>query len=89
MSATNQPPIEPAALEFFASAAGVCVYVNVRGRAFRVQFESPDGPATVQRTTEHGADEAVAAASLALDKHKAELTPLFERVELERAARKD
>jgi hypothetical protein len=78
---------EPTAEEFFASATGVCVYVNIRGRALRVQFETPDGPGLAQGTTDVGANEALAAASRALEKHKDQLRPLFERVARELAKR--
>lgn len=88
MSAIGTPPTEPSQAEFFASAEGVCVYVNIRGRAFRVQFESPDGPVPARGTTEHGADEAVELARRAFAKHRADLTLLFLLVERERAERK-
>jgi hypothetical protein len=55
--------VELTADEFFASADGVCLYVNVRGRAFRVRFDSPDGPGFAQGTTDVGADEALAIAT--------------------------
>jgi hypothetical protein len=44
-------------LELRRNTQGVCVYVNVLGCAFRVEFESFDAPPTARGTTEHGADE--------------------------------
>ena len=79
--------VEPTAEEFFASSTGACVYVNVRGRAFRVQFEAPDSSGVARGTTSAGADEAVAAATGAREKYKAQLGPLFERVAVEMASR--
>jgi hypothetical protein len=87
VSATDPPLLEPAAKDFFASAEGVCVYVNVRGRAFRVRFETPDGPPSISGTTQKGSEEAAALAGRALVKHRDELAHLFQQVELERAAR--
>lgn len=83
MSASTEPPTEPSASEFFATTDGVCVYVNVRGQAFRVHFETLDGPATAWRTPDAGAAEAIAAATLARAKHRAELVPLFDAVKLQ------
>ena len=88
MNASNEPPTEPSPSEFFATSDGVCVYVNVRGQAFRVQFETLDGPATAWRTSDPSAAEAVAAASVARAKHRAELVPLFEVVKIERTTRR-
>jgi hypothetical protein len=79
---------EPSAADFFASPGGVCIYVTIGGRAFRVQFESPEGPPITSETTQPGADKAVAMASHAFAKHRVELTRLFEQVERERAERK-
>ena len=84
--------IEPAAEEFFASPGGVCVYVYVGGQAIRVQFDSPDGQAVAQRAPDAGAEQAgaeqaLAAATTARDKHKVLLAPLFELVAAELASR--
>ena len=87
MGDSSETPASPKAEEFFASEAGVCVYVNIRGRAFRVLFESPEGPTTASGTSDVGADEAIAIATEVLSKHRAQLEPLFERVRVERASR--
>jgi hypothetical protein len=78
---------EPTAEEFFASAGGVCVYVNAGGRAFRVQFDSLDGAGFVQGMTDDGEAEALAVAKTALDRYKSQLEPLFLRVALELGSR--
>lgn len=81
--------IEPTAEEFFVSATGVCVYVNICGRAVRVQFESPDGPGVAAQGMMAGdADEALAAATSVLERCKSQLRPLFERAARESAARR-
>jgi hypothetical protein len=80
--------VEPKAEEFFASATGVCVYVNVRGRAVRVQFESAGGPGIAPGAAQDsGAAEAIGAAASALARHGVRLQPLFDTVALELAAR--
>jgi hypothetical protein len=79
--------VELSAGEFFASATGVCVYVNLAGRAFRVQFDSADGPGVARGTTEVGAAEAVVVATRALEKYRTQLRPLFDRVAHELASR--
>lgn len=80
--------IEPKAEEFFASATGVCVYVNVRGRAVRVQFASASGPGLTEGKVDADAAEALVVASSVLERHQAQLQPLFEKVALELAARR-
>lgn len=67
---------------FFASRSGVCVYVTVAKRAFRVQFAAPDAIGVV---ADHGheaesAEEARRVARLALREHAQALAPLFEKV---------
>jgi hypothetical protein len=79
--------VEPTAEEFFASAAGVCVYVNAGGRAFRVQFDSLDGAGLVQGMINDSAVEALAVATTARDRYKSQLAPLFLRVAQELASR--
>jgi hypothetical protein len=74
------PILEPAADEFFATSGGVCVYVNVHARAFRVQFATPDAPGSAGDTSAAGASEAIAVARAAFVKHREKLTPLFERI---------
>ena len=80
--------IEPKAEAFFASASGVCVYVDVRGRAVRVQFESAIGPGIAQETDGSRAAEALAVAGSALERHRVHLQPLFDKVASELAARR-
>lgn len=66
---------------FFASRAGVCVYVKVDGRDFRVQFAAPDAHGTVSEGGEGvSADKALQLARAALAKHGAALNGLFEKV---------
>lgn len=70
---------EPKADEFFASRSGVCVYVNIDGQAVRVQFASVDAQGVAEGSSPH-AELAIAEAKSALQKHRIELSPLFERV---------
>jgi hypothetical protein len=70
---------EPKADEFFASRSGVCVYVNIDGQAVRVQFASVDAHGIAESSSPN-AEAAIVAAKTALQKHRAELAPLFERV---------
>lgn len=70
---------EPRADEFFASRSGVCVYVNIDGQAVRVQFASVDAHGVAEGASPD-AEEAIRAAKSALQKHRAALVPLFERV---------
>jgi len=72
------PSLEPNADEFFASRSGVCVYVTVRGTAFRVQFASASAHGVV--TEGEGAQVALELARAAVRKHQATLVPLFEKV---------
>lgn len=75
--------VEPSAEQFFASAAGVCVYVKIGHRVVRVQFESLGGPGTVEGDLDAIARDALAAASAAFERHADQLRPLFERIECE------
>lgn len=85
-SAAPGGELEPG--NFFASRKGVCVYVQVAMRTFRVQFTSPNLAATVEGGLEiEGAEEARRIAGLALERHARALAPLFEKVES--AARSD
>jgi hypothetical protein len=79
--------IEPSAEEFFASETGVCVYVNVDGRAFRVQFASLDDAPTARGIGTVGVEEAIAAASSARERYRAKLEPLFLQIAQELAER--
>ena len=69
--------------EFFVSRSGVCVYVTVRGHAFRVRFETAHAPGVAEGVAQ-GAEEALQRARLAADARKAELAPLFERAAQDR-----
>jgi hypothetical protein len=70
---------EPKADEFFASRSGVCVYVNIGGQAVRVQFATVDAQGVAEGSSPN-AEAAIVEAKSALQKYRAELTPLFERV---------
>jgi hypothetical protein len=67
---------------FFASRSGVCVYVNVGKRAFRVQFATPDAIGVVVEggSDGDGAKEARHLAAAALRRHASALAPLFAKV---------
>jgi hypothetical protein len=65
---------------FFASRGGVCVYVTVRRRAFRVQFASPQAQGVVAEAEHADAEEALGLARAALERYAVGLTPLFEKV---------
>jgi hypothetical protein len=79
-------PTEPKLEEFFASEAGVCVYVNVGRNAIRVWFESPDDAGSVTPELP-GAEKALAVAKAAVRRHQAGLVSLFEKVASEQAER--
>lgn len=66
--------------DFFASRAGVCVYVKGRRGVFRVQFAAPDAHGVVQDDDREGAAEALEVARAALRRHATQLAPLFEEV---------
>jgi hypothetical protein len=65
--------------QFFVSRSGVCVYVTVQRRSFRVQFASVDSHGVVIGQGA-GAEAARVAAHAALKKYAAVLAPLFEEV---------
>ena len=77
----------PVEKDFFASERGVCVYVEVRSVAIRVEFETPDATGTVRLGTSEDCMRAAQAATEALQKYRAALLPLFEKVAAERARR--
>jgi hypothetical protein len=79
---------EPEADAFFATATGVCVYVNVGARTVRVQFESLSAPATSEESGDADVNEALLVASTAFEKHKPLLEALFEQVSVELASRR-
>lgn len=66
--------------QFFASRSGVCVYVTIQRRAFRIRFASMDAHGVVAEGQGDGADDALHLARTALHQHSATLAPLFEKV---------
>lgn len=78
---------EPAFTDFFASSAGVCVYVTVGKRVIRVEFSARDTPGVARGVNSDEAATAIAAATVSLDRHRDQLQPLFARVEAELASR--
>jgi hypothetical protein len=71
---------EVTADSFFASRSGVCVYVRVGKQKFRVQFADAEANGVVTGGEREGADEALRVARSALQRHAAELVPLFAKV---------
>lgn len=65
---------------FFASRVGVCVYVTVGRRAFRVQFTDANSEGVVVDGDREGSEEARRIARVAMREHAAGLAPLFEKV---------
>ena len=78
---------EPTVEEFFASASGVCVYVNVGGQTQRVEFQTEDSEGIVRGVTLEASAEARRAAEAALERFRLDLQPLFARVRAELASR--
>lgn len=70
---------EPEAENFFVSRSGVCVYVTVQSRTFRVQFVTATAQGVVADQPHEGADQALDLARSALQRHEAKLAPLFEK----------
>ena len=75
----------PAAKDFFASASGVGVYVEVRGIAIRVTFASVDAIGETRLGDTADCQEALRVATAALEAHREQLLPLFEKVARELA----
>jgi hypothetical protein len=71
---------QPVPTEFFASPSGVCVYVQVGARDVRVEFHGIEGPAIARGVTAAEVAEATTVATAALERHRAELLPLFARL---------
>jgi len=65
---------------FFASRTGVCVYVTLEQRTFRVRFASIDAHGVVVDGRGDGAEDARVVARAALQQRAASLAPLFEKV---------
>ncbi|HVY32025.1 MAG TPA: hypothetical protein VHB79_36065 [Polyangiaceae bacterium] len=65
---------------FFASRSGVCVYVTIGKRTFRIQFVDPSAHGVVVEGGREGAEEACSVARQALRKHAEGLAPLFAKV---------
>lgn len=68
------------AQDFFTSRAGLCVYVNVSQHTFRVQFVDEASQGIIDDDAHAGAAEALRLARAALQKYRAELAPLFEKI---------
>jgi hypothetical protein len=64
---------------FFASRSGVCVYVTVGKRTFRIQFVDAQADGVVD-SNEEGAEEARRIARQGMERHVHGLAPLFARV---------
>jgi CheY-like chemotaxis protein len=77
MSSSGELKVE----SFFASRAGVCVYVPVGARTFRIEFATPDSLGITADGGHDGAEEACRVARRALSRHFEQLTPLFEKVD--------
>ena len=77
MSNTSSPKADA----FFASRAGVCVYVMVQGRSIRVCFPSPGAEGRIEDggTAEQSA-AALAAATAAFASYRDALKPLFAQI---------
>jgi hypothetical protein len=65
---------------FFASRAGVCVYVMVGRRSYRVQFVDANAEGVVVEGGREGAEAARQVARRAMREHAAGLARLFEKV---------
>jgi len=75
------PPAGNAKVErFFATRLGVCVYVTIQGRSFRVRFASIDADGVVIEGMGEGAEDARVIARAALQRRATSLAPLFEKV---------
>ncbi len=68
----------PLATEFFAGASGVCVTVQVGARQVQVEFQGIEGPVIARGASAAEVAQATAAATVALERHREELLPLFE-----------
>jgi hypothetical protein len=77
----TMPPSPEVKLEhFFASRSGVCVYVAVGKRSYRVQFADATSQGVVVEGGQDGAEAARRIARRALLEHREGLMPLFEKV---------
>jgi 2,3-bisphosphoglycerate-independent phosphoglycerate mutase len=77
----------PAAKDFFASATGVGVYVEVRKIAIRVTFATVDAIGETRLGDTPDCQEASRVATAALRAHREQLLPLFDKVARERGTR--
>ena len=75
----------PVAKDFFATAAGVGVYVEVRRIAIRVTFATVDAVGETRLGDTPDCQEALRVATTALQTHREQLLPLFEKIARERA----
>jgi hypothetical protein len=71
---------EPPLGAFFISRTGVCVYVYVQGKRYRVQFTDPRAHGVVTGPDDSGGERALTLARAALERHRAELGQLFDRL---------
>lgn len=79
--------VEPKADEFFVTASGVCVYVNIERDAVRVVFTSADGPVFADGNDQGRAATAVAVATKTFEQNKGRLEQLFTEMAREQAKR--
>jgi hypothetical protein len=73
-------PGEAKAGQFFASRSGVCIYVTIQRRAFRIQFDSIDAQGVVAEGPGEGAEAAIDIARAELAQNAANVAPLFAKV---------
>ena len=71
---------ELSAKDFFATRAGVCVYVTLHRQVFRVRFASVEAQGVVVQGHPDRAEEARVVARAALERLGPSLLPLFEKV---------
>lgn len=67
----------PVATEFFTSPAGVCVDVQIGTHRVRVEFQGIEGPVIARGASAADVAQATTAATVALERHREELLPLF------------
>jgi hypothetical protein len=75
----------PVAKDFFATATGVGVYVEVHKIAIRVTFATVDAVGETRLGDTPDCREALRVATMALQTHRERLLPLFEKIARERA----
>ena len=75
----------PPANDFFASATGVYVYVEIRKVGIRVTFQAPDAVGEARLGNTADCQEAVRLATMGLKTHREKLLPLFAKIAREPA----